>query len=380
VDLNALPGILVYLKASLTGDEPSDVLAYADQYALFPHESTANQFFTESQFESYRALGFHIVREVFGDATTVADIKEKRRKENEGGHLDGLEQVNRRIFSRLRRRWFPPPPDLEPHFLESVKGFVAVHQALRRDPSLREFTRDLYPELAKLVPQDASGNGAGGVGPGDARPAEGPASTGANDPGIPRPAGDELPPPEGEPGDGARPPEAVRVEPEAGREEPPGGEAPGPGMSVAGDRHGVELNAVSQMLQVMENAWLGLKLSQYYEHPLNRGWMTVFRRWTNSSAFSRFWPALRGQYSQEFVQFCEKELKLVLWDIVAKRVRYNPGRKERGASRGPRPSGGRTGGTSPNSARNSPSTGSRKRRRKGDCQTSRSTPWNWPRT
>jgi hypothetical protein len=75
------------------------------------------------------------------------------------------------------------------------------------------------------------------------------------------------------------------------------------------------------MLQVMENAWLRLRLGQYYEHPLNRGWMTVFRRWTNSEAFSKYWPCLRGEFSQEFVQFCEKELKLVLWDIRATRSR-----------------------------------------------------------
>ncbi len=36
----------------------------------FPHESTANQFFSESQFESYRELGEHIARNVFGDAAT----------------------------------------------------------------------------------------------------------------------------------------------------------------------------------------------------------------------------------------------------------------------------------------------------------------------
>jgi len=34
------------------------VLAYARQHASFPHQSTVDQFFDESQFESYRALGF----------------------------------------------------------------------------------------------------------------------------------------------------------------------------------------------------------------------------------------------------------------------------------------------------------------------------------
>jgi hypothetical protein len=34
------------------------VLSYAAVHLDFPHESTVNQFFTKSQFESYRALGY----------------------------------------------------------------------------------------------------------------------------------------------------------------------------------------------------------------------------------------------------------------------------------------------------------------------------------
>jgi hypothetical protein len=58
-------GIFVYIKASLTGDEPADVLNYKTEHPIFPHESTANQWFTESQFESYRTLGHHIANTVF---------------------------------------------------------------------------------------------------------------------------------------------------------------------------------------------------------------------------------------------------------------------------------------------------------------------------
>ena len=57
------PGTLLYIKTSLTGDEPADVLSYAAEHPAFPHESTSDQFFDESQFESYRALGFHAVCE-----------------------------------------------------------------------------------------------------------------------------------------------------------------------------------------------------------------------------------------------------------------------------------------------------------------------------
>ncbi len=54
-------GHILYIKASLTGDEPPDLLNYRRQHDNFPHDTTLNQFFTESQFESYRRLGEHIL-------------------------------------------------------------------------------------------------------------------------------------------------------------------------------------------------------------------------------------------------------------------------------------------------------------------------------
>jgi hypothetical protein len=39
---------------------PDDVWRYCDQHPTFPHESTADQWFDEWQFESYRALGEYI--------------------------------------------------------------------------------------------------------------------------------------------------------------------------------------------------------------------------------------------------------------------------------------------------------------------------------
>src|SRR5438067_2304393 len=43
-------GRLVYLKSSITGDEDFDVIEYARRVPGFPHESTADQWFNESQF------------------------------------------------------------------------------------------------------------------------------------------------------------------------------------------------------------------------------------------------------------------------------------------------------------------------------------------
>jgi hypothetical protein len=52
-------GVLLYVKATLTGDEPDYVVDYKMRNPAFPHESTGDQFFSEEQFEAYRALGFH---------------------------------------------------------------------------------------------------------------------------------------------------------------------------------------------------------------------------------------------------------------------------------------------------------------------------------
>ncbi|MGH9326202.1 MAG: hypothetical protein ACRD2B_05875 [Terriglobia bacterium] len=57
-------GTLVYIKAGLNGTEPPDIQAYSFSHPSFPHESTANQFFNESQFESYRHLGSHAIEQI----------------------------------------------------------------------------------------------------------------------------------------------------------------------------------------------------------------------------------------------------------------------------------------------------------------------------
>ena len=53
-------GVLLYIKASLSGDESIDVRHYAKEHPDFPHESTVDQFFDEAQWESYRQLGEHV--------------------------------------------------------------------------------------------------------------------------------------------------------------------------------------------------------------------------------------------------------------------------------------------------------------------------------
>jgi hypothetical protein len=60
-ETGAKPGQLLYIKPGYHGTEPADVRSYAAMHPAFPHESTAEQWFSESQTEAYRVLGSHIV-------------------------------------------------------------------------------------------------------------------------------------------------------------------------------------------------------------------------------------------------------------------------------------------------------------------------------
>lgn len=52
-------GQIIYIKPTLLADASTAVMAYAAENLAFPHEDTTDQWFSESQFESYRSLGEH---------------------------------------------------------------------------------------------------------------------------------------------------------------------------------------------------------------------------------------------------------------------------------------------------------------------------------
>jgi hypothetical protein len=59
-------GQLIYVKPLVSGDEPPDVSNYTAAHPEFPHETTTDQWFSESQLESYRLLGQHAVEAICG--------------------------------------------------------------------------------------------------------------------------------------------------------------------------------------------------------------------------------------------------------------------------------------------------------------------------
>ena len=96
---NGDKGALLYLKSSVTGDEPADVLEYRSRQPAFPHHSTVgDQFFDESQFESYRKLGFHVAFTALSQPLVSAT---REATEKAKPVLDVL-------FTHLREYWHPP--------------------------------------------------------------------------------------------------------------------------------------------------------------------------------------------------------------------------------------------------------------------------------
>ena len=59
--------LIIYLKPTLVGDEPADITSYRATHPNFPQQTTADQFFDEAQWESYRKLGHFIAKRVFAN-------------------------------------------------------------------------------------------------------------------------------------------------------------------------------------------------------------------------------------------------------------------------------------------------------------------------
>lgn len=66
---NGVRARILFIEANLTDDLPWDVHSHAERHAVFPDDSTMNQFFNHRQFESYRRLGRHQA-----EAALAADV------------------------------------------------------------------------------------------------------------------------------------------------------------------------------------------------------------------------------------------------------------------------------------------------------------------
>lgn len=120
-------GTLLYLKASVTGDEPADVLEYAARERAFPHHATlTDQFFDESQFESYRKLGFHVAHTAF--ATPMGSAHKEASLHTDRGLAA--------LFDHMRDYWHPASPALDERRSAHAAQYQALLDRLMREPTL----------------------------------------------------------------------------------------------------------------------------------------------------------------------------------------------------------------------------------------------------
>ncbi|NQV24884.1 MAG: patatin-like phospholipase family protein [Rhodopirellula sp.] len=99
------PAWLVYVKSSLTGDEPIDLIRYAESDKEFPHNATADQFYDPDRFEAYRQLGEHMTD------TVVRDLPGRIAAELAGQEVP---DYIRQLIKRMQERSDAVPPPSKP--------------------------------------------------------------------------------------------------------------------------------------------------------------------------------------------------------------------------------------------------------------------------
>jgi hypothetical protein len=250
----ATSGYLLYIKASTTGDEPTDVRQYKAQNHEFPHESTGDQWYSESQFESYRKLGEHIAMQVLEQAREEAT--EATRHTNRQGKADrDLPCDHELLFHTLSEQWFPPSGAGQAAFSKHGAELEKIYDRMRLDANLRFLDSQIYPEWVKL---------------------------------------------------------SNRVEQNSGKERhgrvtmlPP---------SESEMRAGFYL--CNTLIQLMENVYVDLRLDEEHGHPDNRGWMNLFRHWSWAGMFRVTWAICVAAYGARFQQFCRRHLGLGSGELI----------------------------------------------------------------
>lgn len=250
----ATSGYLLYIKASMTGDEPTDVRQYKAQNREFPHESTGDQWYGESQFESYRKLGEHITMQVLDQAREEA-TEASRQAKRQGKADRDLPCDHEVLFHTLSEQWFPPSAAGQAAFSMHGAELQKIYDRLRLDANLRFLDSQIYPEWVKLsnrVEQDSGKEKHGRV--------------------------TMLPPSESE------------------------------------MRAGFYL--CNTLIQLMENVYVDLRLDEEHDHPGNRGWMNLFRHWSWAGMFRVTWAICVATYGARFQQFCRRHLGLGSGELI----------------------------------------------------------------
>jgi hypothetical protein len=116
VDRGEEDGVIIYVKPAVYGEEPRDILEYKKSFPAFPHQSTGDQFFDEPQFESYRALGSHVIDQMCGaepgKVNNIYNLVERAFEKLSGGQPPADTGI-RKWLPRWLNRYDPTSPPRE---------------------------------------------------------------------------------------------------------------------------------------------------------------------------------------------------------------------------------------------------------------------------
>lgn len=138
-DAGFYDGTILYIKSSLVGDEPADLLAYKLQHGTFPQDTTANQWFQETQFESYRRLGHHIALTAIRPALQPGQEKVQTRPEIA------------KLFDCMYSVWYPPTPEMQQYLTQHVQQYQSILKEMRERPELARLAESLNDSRESLL-------------------------------------------------------------------------------------------------------------------------------------------------------------------------------------------------------------------------------------
>lgn len=238
-------GTLVYLKSSWTGDEPTDLVQYRAANPGFPHESTGDQFFSESQFESYRKLGRHVAKTCFDASVKFLHQIEPSLLDANKRKTDAEEPTQalflNRLSETLRQYWAPLTEGSDTEFIRNTETLVGIWRDVQTQADLQWMERMILPDpgcnFKERLPLEVLSL-------------------------------DKL----------------------------------SPGQKLAGRL------LCQRLFQLMENVYLDLDLARTTSEEDNSGWMNLFRHWARFSCVEMEWQAARPTYGERFAAFWDQQL------------------------------------------------------------------------
>lgn len=241
-------GTLLYLKPTLTGEEPADVLHYARSHPAFPHEPTSDQYFDEAQFESYRRLGEDVARRALEPALERLRTAAAGHGPPRLGLTDSPDKG--KLLIALRQRWVAPLPRLDERFARHGEALARLLDRLRDTPALAVLDAQFHPAWTDLVE-------------------------------APRQAGE---------------PPASPLERRTRMPDPADFRAC--------------FYFCQELIRLMEAVYHDLGLEHAWDHPDNRGWINAFRHWSWAPMFRIAWVVGAPTFGARFVSFCQQRLGL----------------------------------------------------------------------